>query len=53
MELDFNRISGNYELYPLHGTDLRFVIFYLPPKGNIGNVNIEDYGAVMEAVEDP
>lgn len=53
ISVQIDRIGGVSFLDLLSGTDLRFVIIYPPSTKMIEDVDIEDYEAVMEALEHP
>ena len=52
IETNITRPSSGASFVPLlDGTYLRFVIIYPPSTGNLVGVDVEDYEAVMEALE--
>ncbi len=51
IEVTVDRLSGESVVDLLHGTNLRFVIIYPPSTEMIKDVDLEDYDAVMDALE--
>ena len=52
-EVRIDSIRGISSVRFLDGLDLRFVVIYPPAMGKLGNVNIENYEAVMRALDYP